>query len=176
MNPRISALLEVVRTAAQQEIGTLLATTRVHDFKGEQALRLLGDTVLGDNGNHYEIRIYPAIAQVEVMPECNELQFAFVVFSPTGELKTRRDTAELTRKPGTPNMAFVEMCADLMPVTPEFMSILDTLSGELAEFWPQRTLSFTMMGTSAELDVVAVFVDAETFRQVTLHAGRRMAS
>src|SRR5688572_24882322 len=116
MNPRITELMGVVNRSAQHQIGLLLALTRVHDFHGEQALRLLGDTVpLGENGNRYELRLYPAIAKVEAVPDCSEIQFAFVVFSPTGELKRRRDLLERTRAPGSTNMAFIEMCSDLMP-------------------------------------------------------------
>ena len=173
MNPRISALLEVVNRSTQQELGALFLKTRVHDFSGDHALRLLGDTVLREN--HYEIRLYPAIGVVEVHPGCSEVQFAFVVFSPVGELKQQRDQIELTRKQGTPNAAFVEMCTDLAPFTHEVTSILDSLNGELEQFWPQRKFSFTAMATSAELDLVAVFVDVASFKQVVLEVGQRMA-
>jgi hypothetical protein len=177
MNQRLTELMGVVNRSAQHRIGLLLALTRVHDFHGEQALRLLGDTVpLGENGNRYEIRLYPAIANVEAVPDCSKIEFAFVVFSPTGELKRQRDLLERMRRPDAPNMAFIEMCADLMPILPEVTSILDTLTDDLAQLWPHRKLVFTVMAPSAELDVVAAFVDIGSFRQLVLEAGRRAAA
>lgn len=163
--------LDTVRQAAQREIGALFARTRVHAFEGETALRHLGDTPpLGTDGNRYDLHIYPAIANVDLAPG-GKVEFAFVVFSPTGEIKERRD---LLRASGAENTAFVEMCTDLAPFIPEVGAIVAELEEAIGQFWPHRAFAFTMMATSEELEVVAVFLDVGSFAEVAAEIGRRV--
>src|SRR5688500_12812763 len=132
MNSRLRALLDNVTSQAQQHMGKLFAHTRAADFFAEsfvdQRLRLLGDTVpLGEHGNRYVLHVQPAITEQEVVPGHLTLQYTFVGISPTGELREKRDAIELTRRPGEPNHAFVEMCTILAPFMPGVRELLDML-------------------------------------------------
>lgn len=174
MSSRLRAHLDHVITQAQHSIGKLFVTTRVHDLSGDRCLRLLGDTIaLGEQRNRYELRVHPAISEHEVVPGLAPLQFTFVAFSPTGQLRERRDAAERTRLPGQPNHAFVEMCTNLAPFSPEVASIVATVGDELEQLWPARTFAYLVMATSAELDLVAVFADSVSLKQLAINMGKR---
>ena len=178
MNSRLRALLDNVTSQAQQHMGKLFAGVRASDFFnesfGDQRLRLLGDTApLGRKGNKYALHVHPALTEQEIVAAHVKLQYTFVVFSPTGELRQRRDASELTRRPGEPNHAFVEMCTDLAPFMPEVRAILDMLVDELQTFWPHRTFGHLCMATSADLDLVAIFADLESMRALAVDVGKQ---
>ena len=178
MNSRLRTLVDNVTSQAQQHIGKLFAQTRASDFFdesfGDQRLRLLGDTVpLGEHGNKYLLHVHPAITEQEVVPGHVKLQYTFVVISPTGELREKRDAIELTRRPGEPNHAFVEMCTNLAPFMPGVREILDMLVDELEIFWPHRKFAHVCTATSADLDLVAIFVDLESLKSLAVDVGRQ---
>jgi len=131
VNPRLQALLTNVSESARRHIDVLFRDLRVHEtFAGK--LALLGEPMaLGGRGHSYELRLYPELTQQEPIQGKPPLDMTFVVFSPTGELRQRRDREEATRPPGTPNGAFVEMAAELAPFRADMRNLIDDLEQAL---------------------------------------------
>lgn len=166
MNPRLQRLFGDVQKLATKHLGTLLAIPVHRVFEGR--LQLLGHTEPLGNGNRYELRVFHAVTETELAG--STLQYTFVVFSPTGELRARRDGHDVDNGP---NLAFVEMCTDLML---HEAAIRDMLLDDLHGFWPHRRFTQLCVTTSAELDMVACFADVESLRQLALAVGRRTAA
>jgi hypothetical protein len=177
MNPRIAALLEVVSGAATEQLRWTLAATRVKELDGDYELRQIGVTPPAPrSGTGYELHLYPAISELEVVPGCRPLQYTFVVFRPTGDLLRRREEEERTRASEAPNQAHLEVCRDLAPQAPAMTGIVEMLCDELQGFWPQRKFKFLVAGTSGDIELCFVFVDTESFKQLAVDAGRRAAA
>lgn len=169
MNPRVRALLQNVTAQAQRHIAAEFGRARVQDFAGHIPLRLVGETLpMGAHRNRYELHLCPAISEQQVIARQPPLHFTFVVFTPTGELRDRRDNAERTRTQGQPNHSFVEMCSDLAPFQPAVRHLLGTLVRGLREFWPERTFAHLATVTTSDLDLVAIFVDSASLQNLAL--------
>lgn len=172
VNPRLQALLTNVSESARRHIGALFRDLRVHETFGGK-LALLGEPIeLGGRGHSYELRLFPELTQEEPIQGKPALDMTFVVFSPTGELRQRRDREEATRSPGTPNGAFVEMAAELAPFRADMSDLIDDLAAHLQTRWPERTFSHLLTATTAELDLAAVFVGVESLKQLALDVAR----
>jgi hypothetical protein len=172
VNPRLQALLTNVSESARRHIGALFQQVRVHEkFAGK--LSLLGEPIeLGGRGNSYELRLFPEVTKQEPIQGKPALDMTFVVFSPTGQLRERRDSEEVTREPGTPNRAFVEMTAELAPFRNDMRDLLDDLAAHLETRWPERKFSHLLTATTAELDLAAVFVGVDSLKQLALDMAR----
>ncbi len=177
MNPRVAALLEVVHGAAQEQLRWTLAATRVKELDGDYELHKMGDTPPAPrSGTCYELFLYPAISELEVVPGCRALEYTFVVFRPTGDMLHRRDAEERTRAPDAANQVHLDVCRDLMPQSPAMSGIITALCADLQERWPHRKFKFVVAGTSDDIELCFVFADVESFKQLALEAGRRAAA
>lgn len=154
MDPRVAALVDRVREAAQQNLGAMLSVQRLANLDADHALRRIGDTPPFPSGTRYELWLYPAIYRIDVLPNCPALEFTFVVFRPTSDI------------------AFLDKARDLAPSSDRMTWILDQVTKDLTTRWPHRTFSFQAVASSEDHELCFVFADVASFKQIVVDAGR----
>jgi hypothetical protein len=168
VNPRIQELLDEVMTRSQQHIGAMFGAIKVHEIFGDKLVEIADPVEVGEHGHVYEVRLLPALTHQEPIAGKARVEFTFVVFSPTGELRSRRDRAE----PGEPNSAFVEMATDFAPGMPWTNDMMATITAVLEDTWPAIKFAHLVTTTSQELDLVGVFVDIESMKRLAIDVAR----
>ncbi len=64
------------------------------------------------------------------------------------------------------------MAAELSPSWPEMQELVATLVANCEEGWPGRKFEHLCTVTSAELDLVCVFVQVDSLKQLALEVAR----
>src|SRR5262245_56295405 len=123
MSEAWSEAIAVARHRAEQYLVALFHETRVHDVYDRQLVLQHTAVEIGERGNCYEIRFFPAISKQTPVRGKSTLELSFAVFTPIGDLLTRRDDEEETRRPDQPNSAVTEIAIDLNPRSPQVRDI-----------------------------------------------------
>src|SRR6266498_2072492 len=91
--------MEVARERSKQHLLALFHEVRVEDEFDRRLVQLHDAQKVGERGNRYRVRVFPAISKQTPIRGMSPIELSFAVFSPIGDLRSRRDEEEDTRQP-----------------------------------------------------------------------------
>jgi hypothetical protein len=157
---------EATRHRVEQHLVAFFHDTRIHDVFGQQLAIAHEALAIGERANRYDVRFFPAIAKHNPIRGKSTIELSFAVFTPTGDLRTRRDDEEEGRRPDQPNTALTEMAVDLNPRSSHMQRMHASMTARFDERWPGKHFAYLATVASAELDLVCVFVQVESLEQL----------